>query len=110
MIEIVHENDKYMGVSVGTEISGSTRIDDGVITVMYGDISLFAHRIYLNAEFDKPISLDDIRDYIAKRLKIEEYTEEITVLYEDWTTGYIFRYGAYTRKFWYILGTTQGFA
>ena len=71
--------------------------DDGIIWTFSEDGS--CKRLILDCEYDKPISLDELR---------EKYNAYI-VISESWLSGNVYRYGNHG-EFWEKIGQTIGFA
>ena len=61
--------------------------------------------IYLDGQYDKPISLEQIA---------KQYPKVFKVIFEDATTGYVFNYGNHVTEkgaeAWELVGTTIGYA
>lgn len=57
--------------------------------------------IYLDAQYDDPLSLADIA---------MKYPEVVRVVYETWNEGFVYTYGNHNRGTWELTGKTVGFA
>ena len=71
---------------------------DGIVYIIEEEKTT---KIILNAEFDNPISLEDIA---------QKYPKVVIVLFEDFLNGKVFRYNNYGKGEWCLVGRTIGFA
>lgn len=71
--------------------------DDGIIWIFSEDGS--CKELFLDCEYDKPISLDELK---------EKHNAKI-VISESWLSGNVYRYGNHG-EFWEKIGETIGFA
>ena len=77
---------------------------DGILHIISGDIKegeLRCYKMIINAEFDEPIKLSDIR---------RRFPDASIVIFEDYLRGDIYRYGNHNDSEWERVGTTVGFA
>ena len=89
-----------MEMPIGYRVEDPRRVvcADGIIYVVEESKTT---KIILNAEYDKPISLEEIA---------QKYPAVEIVMFEDFLEGKIFRYGNYAPHTWNFVGRTIGFA
>lgn len=78
---------------------------DGVLTILYlekkcGD-EWKVERVYLDAQYDKPITLVDI---------VKKYPYVKKVIYDKALEGYVYNYKNHIDRGWELVGTTVGYA
>lgn len=87
------------GEEVGKTIPDErVRFFDGLLYIIYGDK---CKQMTLDAEFSKPITLDEIA-------KICPGVEK--VIFEDAFHGWIYNYGNHNKGEWELIGETFGYA
>lgn len=80
---------------------------DAIFKIICGDRCKEVILVADGCEDDKFMSLNDCLDLI-------EYDREsgmsVIVIIDSWLHGTIYRYGAYSEKYWEVYGETGGFA
>ena len=78
------------------------QFSDGILKIIsgYGD-DIKIKEIYLNMEYDEPITLDEIAT---------SFPDVRMVIFETALQGYIFTYGNHVKGQWENVGTTYGYA
>lgn len=87
------------GEDIGKTIPDErVRFFDGFLYIIYGDK---CKKMILDAEFSKPISLDEISRLCPNVEK---------VIFEDPFHGWIYSYGNHNKGEWELIGETLGYA
>lgn len=75
---------------------------DGIIKIICGvDAGASIKEIFLNGEFDEPLSLN--------RIKAENEDVRM-VIYEEGLVGYIYKFNNHGNNKWELAGRTKGYA